>query len=66
MFKVGDMVKYVMPNNQIGGIGPNKEYIVERVDQCEFNGVTFLKVVGNKHVYYAWRFVKAVTFKGNK
>ena len=66
MFKVGDRVKYVVPNDQVGGIEPNKEYIVERVNQCKFNGDTFLKVVGNKYVYYTWRFVKAATFKGNK
>lgn len=66
MFKVGDMVKYVMPNDQVGGIEPNKEYIAERINQSGFSDDTFLMVVGNKYTYYTWRFVKAATFKGNK
>lgn len=66
MFKVGERVKYVMPNGQVGGIEPNKEYIVEQVNQSEFSDDVFLKVVGNRHLYYTWRFVKVVTFKGNK
>lgn len=66
MFKVGDRVKFVIPNDQFGGVEPNKEYIVERVAQSEFTENTFLKVVGNKYLYYTWRFVKAATFKGNK
>ena len=67
MFKVGDRVKYVVPNGQVGGIEGDKIYEVELVVGDEFGGDDFLKVIGNKHLYYTWRFEKAASsFKGNK
>lgn len=67
MFKAGDRVKCVAPNDQLGGIEGGKTYEVEDVIGNEFDADKFLKVVGNKYLYYAWRFEKSVrSFKGNK
>lgn len=67
MFKVGDKVKYIVPNGQIGGIEVGKIYEVELVVGDGFGGGDLLKVVGNKHLYYTGRFEKVASpFKGNK
>ena len=66
MFKIGDLVKYVRPNDQNGGLEVGVVYKVEELIVSEFGGEGFLKVFGNKYIYYTPRFDKATAFKGNK
>ena len=66
MFKVGDLVKYVRPNGQKVGLEVGVVYKVEELLVSEFGDEGFLKVFGNKYIYYTSRFDKVTMFKGNK
>ena len=57
MFKIGDRVRCITPNNQIEG---GQEGVIVGLSG------DFLRIDTVKWTFLKWRFKKVTTFKGNK